>query len=159
MQLKLAGPGDAAGVLALYDSLRNTDGCTWDEDYPGRIEIDGDIQKGDLYIDTDERGVRAAISVCVDDELEEMNVWSESTLPAGSFMRVAVRADAQNHGSANETGWFVPNGLKRRGYRGLHLLVGSENRHAQRCYAPFGFRIAAETEKYGVNWQCMEGEL
>lgn len=26
MNLKLAGPGDAAGVLALYDSLRHTDG-------------------------------------------------------------------------------------------------------------------------------------
>ena len=159
MQLKLAGPGDAAGVLALYDSLRNTDGCTWDEDYPGMIEIDGDIQKGDLYIDSDERGVRAAISVCVDDELEEMNVWSESTLPAGSFMRVAVRADAQNRGIAREMVRFALDELKRRGFRGVHILVGSENRHAQRCYAPFGFRIAAETEKYGVNWHCMEGEL
>ena len=48
MKLKLAEPQDAAGVLALYDSLRHTDGCTWDEDYPGMIEIDGDIQKGDL---------------------------------------------------------------------------------------------------------------
>ena len=159
MQLKLAGPGDAAGVLALYDSLRNAPGCTWDEDYPGMIEIDGDIQRGDLYIDTDERGVRAAISVCVDDELEEMNVWSESTLPAGSFMRVAVRADAQNRGIAREMVRFALDELKRRGFRGVHILVGRENFAAQRCYAPFGFRIAAEMEKYGVNWHCMEGEL
>ena len=31
MKLKLAEPQDAAGVLALYDSLRHTDGCTWGE--------------------------------------------------------------------------------------------------------------------------------
>lgn len=159
MQLKLAGPGDAAGVLALYDSLRHTDGCTWDEDYPSMREIETDIRNGALFIDTDGRGVRAAISVCADEELEEMNVWSESTLPAGSFMRVAVRADAQNRGIAREMVRFALNELKKRGFRGVHILVGRENYAAQRCYAPFGFKIVAETEKYGVNWQCMEGEL
>ena len=93
MNLKLAEPQDAAGVLKLYDSLRDAPGCTWDEDYPAMREIEIDIQNGDLFIDADECGVRAAISICVDEELEAMNVWSESTMPAGSFMRVAVRAD------------------------------------------------------------------
>ena len=56
MNLKLAEPQDAAGVLKLYDSLRDAPGCTWGEDYPAMREIEIDIQNGDLFIDADERG-------------------------------------------------------------------------------------------------------
>ena len=159
MNLKLAEPQDAAGVLKLYDSLRDAPGCTWDEDYPAMREIEIDIQNGDLFIDADERGVRAAISICVDEELEAMNVWSESTMPAGSLMRVAVRADVQRRGIAREMVRFALNELKKRGFRGVHILVGRENFAAQRCYAPFGLRVAAQANQYGVDWYCMEGEL
>ena len=144
-------------MLALYDSLRHTDGCTWDEDYPGMIEIDGDIQKGDLYIDTDGRCARGDQRLR-DDELEEMNVWSGKPRRRRDRSCAWRRADAQNRGIAREMVRFALNELKKRA-SGAFIYWLDARIAAQRRYAPVRFKTVAETEKYGVNWQCMEGEL
>lgn len=159
MNLRFAETADAAEVAALYDSLKGAPGCTWDEDYPSIEDVREDIARGELLIEKDERGVRAAITVCDRDELEALDMWSESTCPAGSFMRVAVRVDAQGRGIGREMVRFALEKLKKRGLRGVHILVGRENRAALRCYAHFGLRVAGETNQYGVDWYCMEGEL
>ena len=46
--------------------------------------------------------------------------------------------------------------LKRRGFRGIHILVNRHNVKAIRCYAVFGFRTAGECRMYGQDFLCYE---
>ena len=49
--------------------------------------------------------------------------------------------------------------LKRRGYRGVHLLVDKHNVKALRSYAVFGFRTVDERFMYGHDYLCYEKAL
>lgn len=158
-EMRLASQADAEEVLALYRSLCGKNGCTWNEYYPAMEEIDGDIVHGDLFVLSDETGIYGAISATQDEDLDELNVWSPSCLPAGAFMRVAVREDRQGRGIARKLVRFALEELRRRGYYGVHFMVSPNNPSALRCYARFGFRLAGQTQMFGEEWLCYEGEL
>lgn len=49
--------------------------------------------------------------------------------------------------------------LKKRGCRGIHILVNKHNTKAIQCYSVFGFRIVGECYLYEQNFLCYEKEL
>jgi ribosomal protein S18 acetylase RimI-like enzyme len=49
--------------------------------------------------------------------------------------------------------------LKRRGYRGIHMLVNRHNVKAIRCYAVFGFNVVGECHMFDQDFLCYEKEL
>lgn len=50
ISLGLARQQDAEQVLALYNAVRYTPGCNWDDEYPGMDNIRKDIADGQLWI-------------------------------------------------------------------------------------------------------------
>lgn len=61
MKLTPATRKDARTIRELYRSVLGTEGCTWNEDYPGDLELFGDLGEGRLFIWGDESRMIGAV--------------------------------------------------------------------------------------------------
>ena len=48
MNFTQASEKDKSEILALYRSLAGTEFCAWTEEYPGEIDIEGDLSRDPL---------------------------------------------------------------------------------------------------------------
>ena len=76
-----------------------------------------------------------------------------------TMARIAVLPEEQGKGYGRIMIQFGIDELKRRGFRGIRMLVNKLNRKAIRCYAVFGFRVVGECRMYEQNFLCYEKEL
>ena len=72
---------------------------------------------------------------------------------------MAVLPEAQNKGLGRIMMQYAMDELKRRGYKGIHILVNKHNFKAIRCYEVFGFRTVGECHMYEQDFFCYEREL
>lgn len=152
--LKIAKPGDAQRILGFYHSFIGTDGCTWDEKYPGITEVTVDIEKENLFYIEDVGGIIATISIDSDLQVDKLPVWKVPN--AGEAARLGVRPDMQNKGIARKMLIQLMEILKERGYRGIHFLVSPDNHAAMASYSKLGFTLAGQTCLYDHQWLCYE---
>ncbi|MCM1113521.1 MAG: GNAT family N-acetyltransferase [Muribaculum sp.] len=151
---------DFETLMALYRAAVGEEGCTWDEGYPSEEDIRGDLDRDSLYCARDENGeIIAAFAVDQDEEVDNLSCWSPALVPSGEISRLVVRQDCRNQGIARQMLAFGMEELKRRGFRGIHFLVGTQNERALRSYAKFAFERAGEARLYGQDWYCYEKAL
>ncbi len=75
--IRRATESDVSAAAALWRSLVGTDGCTWDEEYPGKEEAQEDEAHGDLYVlCTDDNKIIGAMTAGEDSELWQYDFWS-----------------------------------------------------------------------------------
>lgn len=101
----------------------------------------------------------AAVSLEEDEDVDCLSCWDESLEPMGELARVAVLPTEQNKGLGRIMLQFGMDELKRRGFKGIHILVNKHNTKAIRCYSVFGFRMAGECHMYEQDFLCYEKEL
>lgn len=151
---------DKSEILALYRSLAETEFCAWTEDYPGEIDIEGDLSRDGLFCLKDEKGeIVGVISIDQDENVEKLTCWSESLQPSAELSRVGVRVKNQNQGIAGKLLQHGMEELRRRGKRSVHMLVCKTNKKAIRCYEKMNFNVVGECEMYGEGWWCYEKAL
>ena len=151
-----ASEADRAAVLALYQAQKGREYCPWDENYPSDEEITRDLAAGNLFVMKAEGRILAAVSVEEDEAVQRLSCWDEGLAPEGELARLAVLPEAQNWGLGRLIFQYGMDELKRRGFRGIHILVNRHNVKAIRCYAAFGFRTAGECRMYGQDFLCYE---
>lgn len=155
--LTMAKPEDARRILGFYHSFIGTDGCTWDETYPGITEIIRDIDKENLFYIEDARGIIATISIDSDALVDALPLWKIEN--AGEAARLGVRPDMQNRGIARKMLTLLMEIMKNRGYAGIHFLVSPGNPAALASYNKLEFTLAGETCLYNHEWLCYEKRL
>ncbi|MCR5178151.1 MAG: GNAT family N-acetyltransferase [Lachnospiraceae bacterium] len=155
----MATEEDRDQILALYNLLKGTDYCAWDEDYPSNETIDFDLSRDALFVMKDGNVIKAAISLEEDESVNNLSCWDESLTPAGELARLAVMPGEQGRGLGRLMLQFGMEELKKRGIKGIHFLVNKSNIKAIRCYAPFGFHVAGECHLYDQDFLCYEGLL
>lgn len=79
--------------------------------------------------------------------------------PQGELARLAVMPEEQNKGFGRIMLQFGLDELKRRGYKGIHMLVNKYNRKAISCYSVFGFKVVGECRMYDQDFLCYERKL
>lgn len=152
--LKIAKTGDAKRILGFYHTFIGTEGCTWDEIYPGITEVTRDIEKENLFYIEDENGIIATISIDSDRLVDALPLWK---IPdAAEAARLGVRPDMQNQGIARKMLTRLMEVMKDRGYKGIHFLVSPHNPAALASYATLGFTLAGQTCLYNHEWLCYE---
>ena len=154
-----ASEKDRDEILSLYKAQIGRDCCPWNENYPSNESIDQDLLREALFVLKSNGKVKAAISIDEDEAVDLLACWDKSLAPEGELARLAVLPEEQNKGLGRIMLRFGMEELKRRGYRGIHILVNKHNTKAIRSYAVFGFRTVGECHMYEQDFLCYEKEL
>lgn len=155
---RLAEKDEAETVYALYRSVIGRQYCTWDEEYPGREEIENDMGAENLFILERERGIIGAVSIAPENELDGYDCWSRKE-KAGEFARVVISTEYQGRGIAKVLVRNVLKEMKRRGLEAVHISVAEVNIPARRVYDGLGFHTVGREEMWGGLYYLCEREL
>ncbi len=148
---------DLTAVMALYRSLIGTEGCAWNEFYPGEDDVRQDIAQGSLYLlRTEEGEIIAACALGPDPELNEVEGWDSSVKHPTGLMRMAVRKDCQRQGLAGHLLAQVEREAARQGVDSIRLLAAQTNPSAIALYERALYRRTGTAHMYGLDWFCYE---
>ncbi len=150
---------DREELLSLYITQKGRKYCAWDEDYPSDETIDQDLEKDGLFVMRSEGSIVAAISIEEDEAVAGLDCWDDDLSPMGELARLAVLPKLQGRGIGRIMMQYAMDELKKRGCKGIHILVNKENIKAIRCYAVFGFKKAGECHMYDQDFLCYERKL
>lgn len=157
MKFVKATAADKVEILELYRSLVGTEYCAWTYDYPGEIDIEGDLSRDALFCLKDAEGkIVGTISIDQDEEVEKLSCWRENLQPSAELSRLGVRPEYQNQGVARKLLQYGMDELRRQGKKSVHFLVCKTNQKAIRSYDALNFDIVGECEFFGEEWWCYE---
>ena len=151
---------DVPAVAALWQSLVGTEGCTWDDEYPGEEQAAGDAERGELYVLCSGDGeIIGAMTAGGEDELWEYDFWSRDILRHCGCSRLGISAKYQNRGLAGVLFSEVEKDILRRGYDGIGFLVSPHNPKALAVYHRLNYVKVGECVHYELDWLCYEKKL
>ena len=157
MIFRKAEQQDLGAVYQLYRSLVGSPMCTWDENYPGWIQINEDFQHGGLYVMEDAGIIVGAISLVPENELDGLPFWS--CRQAKEIARVAVAPGQQGKGIAYQMICALLAQLKEAHVPAVHLLVSVENAPAQKLYRKCGFTFLNRCNMFDLDFFACEKRL
>lgn len=144
-------------VSALYRSAIGREGCTWNEFYPGEIELREDFETGNLYVLAENRGaVIGAVSVVHTNELDDLACWQMTGYSVREIARVVISEAYHGHRYSEKMLQELFRIFKAEGCRAVHLLVGVKNAAAQKVYRSLGFTCRAACQLYGEHYYAYE---
>ena len=158
-EIVMASEEERSEILALYKKQVGREFCAWDEDYPSNETIDFDLSRNALFVLKEDGKIKGAVSLDEDEDVERLPYWDPNLAPEGELARLAVLPEEQGKGIGRILLRFGMEELKRRGCRGIHILVNCHNEKAIRCYAVFGFRTVGECHMFEQDFWCYEKEL
>lgn len=155
IEITKALPEDAEEIYAIYEQLKGSPGCTWNEEYPTLEFVRYDIVDRDsLYKAVEDGEIVAAAYLGDFEEVERPDCVDKSICRLGEFSRVGVKRSHQRRGIAETLLRFLLDEAYRLGYDGLTLLAGIENHAAMSLYEKLGFERRGETFLYETHWYC-----
>lgn len=159
-KIAMASNDDIDEILKLYKAQIGKEFCPWDEHYPGMREIEFDLSRDSLFVMKDkDNHVIAAISIDMDENVENLTCWSADLQPGGELSRLAVLGEWQNRGIAREMIKYAMDILAQRGRKSVHFLVNKKNEKALRSYAHLNFNVVGECDLYEQPFLCYEKAL
>lgn len=157
MTTEKALPKDAEEIFAIYDALKGSPGCTWNEEYPTLEFVRSDIEESNsLYKLTEDGVIVAAAYLGEFEECEVPECFDKSVKRRGEFAPVGVRRGYQRRGYAEQLLKFSLNEAAELGYDSVVLLVGTENHSAMALYEKLRFERCGETNLYDTHWYCYQ---
>ena len=147
-EIVMATEEDRDEILSLYRAQIGREYCPWNEEYPSNEAIDWDLSRDALFVMKVNGKIKAAVSIEEDEDTGRLSCWDKNLEPVGELARVAVLPEEQSKGLGRIMLQFGMDELKRRGFKGIHILVNKNNTKAIRCYAVFGFCMVGECHMY-----------
>lgn len=158
-EIVLAKEENRAEILALYKAQIGREFCPWTDEYPSDVTIDFDLSRDALFVLKMDGRIKAAVSLEEDEDVDNLSCWDATKAPEGELARIAVDPEEQSKGLGRIMLQFGMDELKRRGFKGIHMLVNKHNKKAIRCYSVFGFDVVGECSMYDQDFLCYEKEL
>lgn len=158
-EIVLAKEEDREELLFLYHAQAGREGCPWTEEYPSNETIDYDLSRDALYVYKSDNKIYGAISIEEDEEVNKLPYWNKALEPEGEFARICVLPKSQQKGIGRKLLEFLHEEFKRRGYRGVHIIVNKHNPKALHLYDSFGYKNVGECFMYEQDFFCYEKKL
>ena len=94
--------GDAEAVLALYRAAARTPGSSWDDSYPDRDFVTGDIARGSLYCLWGKDGTLWGAASCgePDEDIQALPCWEPNVTSPFELCRIGILPEVQGQGLA-----------------------------------------------------------
>lgn len=155
MKLQLAEINDLKYVNDLYNSVKNTPYCVWDEYYPTLIDIECDFTANTLYLIKEDKLILGAVSINPENEMDDLNCFTKVLKPC-EIARVVVNPLYQN----KKIGQFMINELinevKKIGYNSIRLAVEINHIPAIKLYEKCGFKKVGTNFMYEHHYYLYE---
>ena len=156
----LATKEDASTILKLYRQQIDSDGCTWNDEYPNMELLLRDIErKNQFCLKNFNQEIISAIAIDSDIAVDSLPCWSPAISKSGELSRLAVSKEYQNMGIARKMILQVCYILKSRNYEYARYLVSPQNERAIASYRKLEFYKVGETYLYDHYWECYERNL
>ncbi len=153
-------PADYANeAVSLYNSLIGLPGCTWDEEYPNREIIQGDLNAGNLYGAFDGNRLIAVGAALPDEELTHLDCWRIPAQKPCVFSRIGVHTAYQGKGIAGQMVRYMEDEMRLAGFDAARMLVSPGNEKALQAYRGCGYEECGSTRMYEEDWLCFEKKL
>ncbi len=150
---------DRSELIALYRSQVGAQGCPWSEEYPSNETIDFDLSRDSLFVLKHKGKIIAAASIEEDEEVDKLECWNKDLEPEGEFARICVNPEYKKKGIGRMILRHIEEEIKRRGYKGIHIIVNKKNLNALRLYDSFGYINVGECFMYEQDFWCYEKKL
>ena len=154
-----ARESDRQELLSLYKAQIGREGCPWTDEYPSDETIDFDLSRHALFVLRSDGQIVGAVSIEEDEDVEALPCWDPRLEPEAEFARIAVRPDMQGRGIAKIMLRSLFAEFKKRGFRGVHIIVNRYNLKALHLYDSFGFKNVGQCHMYEQDFFCYELEL
>ena len=142
-------------VAALWDSLKGTPYCLWDEFYPTLKEAQCDCSEDSLYGMYAPDGVLAAAGTVKHlSEHDSIAPWQGKN-PC-DLLRIGVDRFYQGKGVAARFLDELIRAAASRGFDSMRILVGRENIPALKLYQNIHAEARGEHFSWNTHWICME---
>lgn len=161
--LTLAEEGDLDEIHALCrlaaDKTQTTD---WDEEYPSREILAGDIAARALYKVVHEGSIISIMLIrpwadyIADDEAEDITTWDDSVKNPCAMARFCVTPKLQGHGLGRKTMLASIAKARELGYDGIRFHASKANPLVLHLYDSIGYHRAGEVSEYGCDFICYE---
>jgi ribosomal protein S18 acetylase RimI-like enzyme len=155
---------DVDDVLALVrgclDHMRRHGIEQWDDAYPDRMTIEGDVRRGEAFVATHEAGLvgYVALGACQDPEYAEVP-WGFTASPTVVIHRLMIDPAYQGRGFAKVLMSFAEQHALTSGYRTVRLDAFVGNPRALNLYEGLGYREAGTIRHRTGQFRCFEREL
>ncbi len=158
IELRLARRDEADTVNALYRMVVGRGYCSWDNEYPGPVQIADDLDHDDLFVLEYRGKIIGAISISPQIDMSGQNCWSSDEC-VGEFARVVIHPEYQGLHLAKLMVSKLLSVMRERGYENVHISVEKHNIPAQRTYKSLGFVNAGEASMWGRDFYLYELKL
>ena len=115
-----------------------------------------DIEHDSLYKVEEMGRIVAAAYLGEFEETERPECLDKSFQRLGEFSRVGVLREFHRKGYAEMLLRHLLEEAPKRGFDGIALLVGRENKAAMALYDKLGFENRGEVRLYDTDWYCMQ---
>lgn len=151
---------DKEEILKLYNSVKGSECCPWNEDYPGLQELEYDLGRESIFVMRDENNeIIASISIDEDKNVDSLEFWTKELFPGGELSRLAVCKKMQNQGIAVDMLKYGMDVLRQRGLKSVRFLVNKANEKAIRSYSHMDFNVVGDCFMYEQDFWCYEKEI
>ncbi len=155
-----ANEDDKDELLRLYESVKGTGYCRWNEDYPSGETIKFDLSRDALYVLKNENGeIIGAISVDDDENVNRLMCFSNVGTSFAEVSRLVISKSYQNRGLACYLVSKVMEVLKEKGVKQMRYMVSKNNPVALKSYKKLNFSRVGEATMYDDEYWCYEKML
>jgi len=155
---RLAKAEELDSVSYLYESVKGTNFCTWDETYPTSFEIKEDFLNSNLYLYLIDEHIVGTISVVSKNELNELDCWTTNKNSC-EIARICVARKFQGNGIASDMVFRIEKILSINGYSSIHLLAAVKNIPAIKTYLNAGYHKLSQVKMFGNDFFPMEKNI
>ncbi len=156
MEFRRAKESEKQAVLRLYESVKGSEFCVWDEAYPTMNDINADIATDNLYVLCEDGEVIGALSVICDNEMDGLDVWRVSDGTQREVGRIVVSQLHRGRGLARYMVESAIDILRQEGAKALHISAAKINAPALHNYEKLGFSVMGEADMYGSRYCLLE---
>lgn len=147
---------DKEEIQNLYKSLIGQKGCTWNEEYPSKKNIENDILNKELICLKNNNEIIAVATLTKEVEIEkEINKNGSLCL----LTRVAVKKKYQGKGYSKILLQYIIEIAKNKKFNYIYLLVNKENIIAKKLYKKFNFKFNKNIKLYEIEWELFVKKL
>lgn len=164
LHFRLAEPSDLDKVFQVFESaiqnMISQDILQWDEIYPKKGDLCGDILKKELYI-----GLLDDEIACVyvlNNECDEQYKNGNWEFPDASYKvvhRLCVDPRFQNRGVGRETVRHIEEAVREMGIESIRLDAFTQNPFSLRMYEKAGYKIVGHADWRKGRFYLMEKSL
>ncbi len=156
LEFRLANADEKNIVFELYESVKGTEFCAWDDSYPVMSDIDNDFSASTLYVLLHDGVIAGALSVVPENELDSFDCWQVSDGNQREIARIVVSPEFRGRGYARLMVEEIVNILSMAACSAIHLSAAEANLPALNNYKRLGFDIRQKAHIYGGEYCLLE---